>query len=45
MLPPPLAALLFAGMLRSTDVNVVDVPGLDRRAFLAGVRLVNPCVR
>jgi diacylglycerol O-acyltransferase / wax synthase len=39
LLPRPLATRLFAGMLRSMDVDVVDVPGLDRAAFLGGARL------
>jgi WS/DGAT/MGAT family acyltransferase len=38
-LPRALAARLFAGMLRSVDVDVVDVPGLRRRAYLGGARL------
>ena len=39
LLPRALAARLFAGMLRSVDVDVVDVPGLRRRAYLGGARL------
>jgi WS/DGAT/MGAT family acyltransferase len=39
LLPRAVAARLFGGMLRSTDVGIVDVPGLDRRAFFAGARL------
>jgi WS/DGAT/MGAT family acyltransferase len=39
LLPRPVAARLFGGMLRSTDVGVVDVTGLDRRAFFAGARV------
>jgi diacylglycerol O-acyltransferase / wax synthase len=38
-LPRALAARLFGGMLRSVDVDVVDVPGLRRRAYLGGARL------
>jgi WS/DGAT/MGAT family acyltransferase len=38
-LPRTLAARLFSGMLRSTDVDVVDVPGLRRRAYLGGARI------
>ncbi|HZA79339.1 MAG TPA: wax ester/triacylglycerol synthase domain-containing protein [Acidimicrobiales bacterium] len=39
LLPRPLVARLFAGMLRSIDVDVVDVPGLDHPAFLGGARI------
>ena len=39
LLPPALATRLFAGMLRSMDVDIVDVPGLDRRAYLGRARL------
>jgi len=39
LLPRPVVARLFAGMLRSIDVDVVDVPGLDHPAFLGGARI------
>jgi hypothetical protein len=39
LLPRPIASRLFGGMLRSTDVGIVDVPGLGRRAFFAGARV------
>jgi WS/DGAT/MGAT family acyltransferase len=39
LLPQPVVTRLFGGMLRSIDVDVVDVPGLDRAAFFAGARL------
>jgi WS/DGAT/MGAT family acyltransferase len=39
MLPGPVVTRLFGEMLRSIDVDVVDVPGLDRRAFLGGARI------
>lgn len=39
LLPRPVVTRLFAGMLRSIDVDVVDVPGLDRPAFLGGARV------
>lgn len=39
LLPAPLVQRAFAGMLRSMDVDAVDVPGLDAPAFLAGSRL------
>jgi diacylglycerol O-acyltransferase len=38
-LPRALATRLFAGMLRSVDADIVDVPGLVRRAYLGGARL------
>ncbi|HEX6422460.1 MAG TPA: wax ester/triacylglycerol synthase domain-containing protein [Acidimicrobiales bacterium] len=39
MLPGPVVTRLFGEMLRSIDVDVVDVPGLDHRAFLGGARI------
>jgi hypothetical protein len=39
LLPAPLVQRAFAGMLRSMDVDAVDVPGLDAPAFLAGSRV------
>jgi WS/DGAT/MGAT family acyltransferase len=39
LLPGPVVTRLFGDMLRSIDVDVVDVPGLDRPAFLGGARL------
>lgn len=38
-LPDPLVQRAFAGMLRSVDVSTVDVPGLQRPAYLAGARV------
>jgi WS/DGAT/MGAT family acyltransferase len=38
-LPTPVVQRAFAGMLRSMDVDVVDVPGLRAPAFLAGARV------
>ena len=39
LLPRPVVTRLFAGMLRSIDVDVTDVPGLDHPAFLGGARI------
>jgi WS/DGAT/MGAT family acyltransferase len=39
LLPRPVVTRLFGDMLRSIDVDVVDVPGLDRPAFLGGARI------
>jgi diacylglycerol O-acyltransferase len=39
LLPQPVVTRLFGDMLRSIDVDVVDVPGLDRLAYLGGARL------
>lgn len=39
MLPRPLVVRVFGGMLRSIDVDVVDVPGLTRPAFIGGARI------
>ncbi|HEX6419488.1 MAG TPA: wax ester/triacylglycerol synthase domain-containing protein [Acidimicrobiales bacterium] len=39
MLPGPVVTRLFGDMLRSIDADVVDVPGLGRRAFLGGARI------
>lgn len=38
-LPPPLIQRAFAGMLRSMDVDAVDVPGLAAPAYFAGSRV------
>jgi diacylglycerol O-acyltransferase / wax synthase len=39
LLPPVVVGRLMGGLLRANDVNVVDLVGLDRPAFLAGARL------
>jgi hypothetical protein len=39
LLPRAAVTKLFAGLLREVDVNVVDLRGLDGRAYLAGGRL------
>jgi WS/DGAT/MGAT family acyltransferase len=39
LLPQSVVTRLFGDMLRSIDVDVVDVPGLDRPAYLGGARL------
>jgi diacylglycerol O-acyltransferase len=39
LLPRPVVSRLFAGMLRSIDVDVANVPGLDRPAFVGGARI------
>lgn len=39
LLPAPLVQRAFAGMLRSIDVDAVDVPGLQKPAYLAGARV------
>jgi hypothetical protein len=39
LLPAPLVQRAFAGMLRSMDVDAVDVPGLAAPAYLAGSRV------
>jgi WS/DGAT/MGAT family acyltransferase len=39
LLPKPVVQRAFAGMLRSMDVDAVDVPGLRRPAYLAGARV------
>ena len=39
LLPRPLVQRAFAGMLRSIDVDAVDVPGLRRPAYLGGARV------
>jgi WS/DGAT/MGAT family acyltransferase len=39
LLPRPFVSRLFGGMLRSIDVDVANVVGLDRRAYLAGARI------
>lgn len=40
LLPRPVVSRLFGGMLRSIDVDVANVPGLDRPAFVGGARLL-----
>jgi WS/DGAT/MGAT family acyltransferase len=39
LLPRPVVSRLFGGMLRSIDVDVANVVGLDRPAYLAGARI------
>jgi WS/DGAT/MGAT family acyltransferase len=39
LLPAPVVSRLFASMLRSVDVDVANVPGLDRPAFVGGARI------
>jgi hypothetical protein len=39
LLPAPVVQRAFAGMLRSMDVDVVDVPGLREPAYLAGAQV------
>lgn len=39
LLPPPAAARAMGALLRGTEVNVVDLRGLDRPAFVAGARI------
>ena len=39
LLPRPVVSRLFAGMLRSIDVDVSNVPGLGRAAYVGGARL------
>ena len=39
LLPRPVVTRLFGDMLRTIDVDVVDVPGLDRAAFIGGARI------
>jgi diacylglycerol O-acyltransferase / wax synthase len=39
LLPRAVVSRLFAGMLRSIDVDVANVPGLNRRAFVGGARI------
>ena len=39
LLPRPVVQRTFAGMLRSIDVDAVDVPGLRHPAYLAGSRV------
>lgn len=38
-LPTPVVTRVFGGLLRNIDVDIVDVPGLSRPAFLAGARV------
>jgi hypothetical protein len=39
LLPGPVVSRLFGGMLRSVDVDVTNVPGLDRPAYVGGARI------
>jgi diacylglycerol O-acyltransferase / wax synthase len=39
LLPRPVVTRMFAGMLRSIDVDVANVPGLKRSAFIGGARI------
>jgi diacylglycerol O-acyltransferase / wax synthase len=39
LLPRAVVTRVFGGMLRSIDVDVANVPGLERRAFLGGARI------
>jgi diacylglycerol O-acyltransferase / wax synthase len=39
LLPGPVVSRLFGSMLRSVDVNVANVPGLGRPAYVAGARI------
>ena len=39
LLPRPVVSRLFASMLRSVDVDVTNVPGLDRPAYVGGARI------
>jgi hypothetical protein len=39
LLPAPVVQRAFGGMLRSVDVDAVDVPGLREPAYLAGARV------
>jgi hypothetical protein len=39
LLPTPVVQRAFAGMLRSIDVDAVDVPGMTKPAYLAGARV------
>lgn len=39
VLPAPVVQRVFGGMLRSVDVDAVDVPGLREPAYLAGARV------
>jgi WS/DGAT/MGAT family acyltransferase len=39
LLPAPAVSRLFGRMLRSVDVDVANVPGLDRPAFVGGARI------
>jgi WS/DGAT/MGAT family acyltransferase len=38
-LPGPVVTRVFGGMLRTIDVDVVDLPGLVERAYLGGARI------
>lgn len=39
LLPPAVVARVMGSLLRGTDVNLVDLAGLARPAFLAGARV------
>ena len=39
LLPAPVVSRLFGSMLRTVDVDVANVPGLDRQAFVGGARI------
>jgi WS/DGAT/MGAT family acyltransferase len=39
LLPAPVVSRLFGSMLRSIDVDVANVPGLDHPAYVAGARI------
>lgn len=39
LLPRPVVTRLFGRLLRAIDVDVVDVPGLDRPAYVGGARI------
>lgn len=39
LLPSPLLVRVFGGMLRGIDLDVVDVPGLRRAAYLGGAQV------
>ena len=39
LLPGPVVSRLFGSMLRSVDVDVANVPGLDRPAYVGGARI------
>jgi WS/DGAT/MGAT family acyltransferase len=39
LLPGPVVSRLFGSMLRSVDVDVTNVPGLERPAYVGGARI------
>jgi WS/DGAT/MGAT family acyltransferase len=39
LLPAPVVSRIFGDMLRSVDVDVTNVPGLDRPAYVGGARI------